>query len=148
MTRTELAVKKFTDGYNCAQAVFCAFCDKFGLDEETAFKITEGFGLGMGGLKDECGAVTGMFMTMGLQNSDGAFLESTTKLDTYDKMKAAGAFFTEKNGSLMCRDLLIKGKELKATASPEEIAAAKGKNLMCVRCVETAAKYLEENIVK
>lgn len=148
MTRTELAVKKFTDGYNCAQAVLCAYCDKFGLDEETAFKITEGFGLGMGGYKDECGAVTGMFMTIGLQNSDGSLVGSKTKLDTYDKLKAAGEAFAAENGSIMCRDLLPKGKELKANASPEEIAAANGKNLMCVKCVKTAAEYLEKNIVK
>ena len=148
MTRTELAVKKFTDGYNCAQAVLCAYCDKFGMDEVAAFKLTEGFGLGMGGYKDECGAVTGMFMTIGLQNSDGLLQGSATKLNTYEKLKAAGEAFAEENGSIMCRDLIGKGKALKEAATPEEIAAARGKNLMCVKCVRSAAEYLEKNIVK
>ena len=33
-----------------------------GMDEINAFKIAEGFGSGMGGLRHTCGAVTAMFM--------------------------------------------------------------------------------------
>ena len=40
------------------------------MDEETMFRIAEGFGFGMG-MMDICGAVTGMFMVMGLDNSVG-----------------------------------------------------------------------------
>lgn len=149
MKRSELAVEKFVKGYNCAQAVLCAYCDVFGMDEETAFKLAEGFGLGMGGYKDECGAVTGMFMTIGLQNSDGVLDgTSATKKDTYAKLRTAGRDFEEKMGSIMCGDLLKLGKDLAAKATPEEIKFANGKQLICVECVRTAAEYLENNIVK
>ena len=35
-------------GFGCAQAVLAAFCEDFGLDVETALKISTGFGSGMG----------------------------------------------------------------------------------------------------
>ena len=57
-------------GYNCAQAVACSFCEEFGIDQETMFRVSEGFGLGMG-MMDMCGAVTGMLMVIGMENSVG-----------------------------------------------------------------------------
>ena len=44
-------------GYNCAQAVACAFLDQVEVDEKTLFAIMEGFGGGMGGKQATCGAV-------------------------------------------------------------------------------------------
>lgn len=46
--RKDCTQKLHDEGYNCAQAVVCAYCDSFGLDRDTAFKMAEGFGLGMG----------------------------------------------------------------------------------------------------
>ena len=69
-TRVDKVAEKHKSGYNCAQAVACAYCDLVGIDEETMFRIAEGFGFGMG-MMDICGAVTGMFMVMGLDNSVG-----------------------------------------------------------------------------
>ena len=52
-------------------------------DEEHMFRMTEGFGLGMGGLMDTCGAVTGMFLTISLANSAGDMDKPLlTKMDT------------------------------------------------------------------
>ncbi len=148
MKCSEKALENFYKGYNCAQSVLCAFSEQAGLDEETAFKIAEGFGLGMGGYKDECGAVTGMFMTIGLKNSDGVLDgTSTTKKDTYAILREAGKDFEGKTGAIMCRDLLAMEKEMAANASPEEIKAACGKALICVKCVKTASEYLENNII-
>ncbi len=57
------------------------------MDEETMFRIAEGFGFGMG-MMDICGAVTGMFMVMGLDNSVGnPDNGKLTKADTYKKVK-------------------------------------------------------------
>ena len=60
MNRVERAAEYHKKGYNCAQAIVCAFCDKVGLDEETAFKVSEGLGLGVSDTYGTCGAVTGM----------------------------------------------------------------------------------------
>lgn len=36
--RAKLAQDFHNQGYNCAQAVVCAYCDLAGLDRETAYK--------------------------------------------------------------------------------------------------------------
>ena len=45
---TERAAELFGKGFNCSQAVFAAFCDKFGMDEKTALKVASGLGGGVG----------------------------------------------------------------------------------------------------
>ena len=42
MNRAERAAEYHKKGYNCAQAIVCAFCDKAGLDEETALGYLSG----------------------------------------------------------------------------------------------------------
>ena len=54
MNRAERAAEYHKKGYNCAQAIVCAFCDKAGLDEETAFKVSEGLGLGVSDTYGTC----------------------------------------------------------------------------------------------
>ncbi|MBS5429477.1 C-GCAxxG-C-C family protein [Merdimonas faecis] len=125
------AVARFEKMYNCCQAVICAYCEELGMKEEDAFRLTEGFGSGMGGLKDTCGAVTGMFMTIGLKNSAGKMDEPfATKMDTYQKLLEAAEKFKEKNGSLYCRDL-------KTEDGPQPLPC-------CMKCVEDAAQIIDE----
>ena len=125
------AGERFEKMYNCCQAVICAYCEELGMKEEDAFRLTEGFGSGMGGLKDTCGAVTGMFMTIGLKNSAGKMDEPfATKMDTYQKLLEAAEKFKEKNGSLYCRDL-------KTEDGPQPLPC-------CMKCVEDAAQIIDE----
>ena len=37
MNQAQKAAEYHQKGYNCAQPIVCAFCDKVGLDEKTAF---------------------------------------------------------------------------------------------------------------
>ena len=60
------AKENFLNGYNCCQAVFLACTDELGLDTETRAKIASSFGGGMGGMRQVCGAVSGMLMALGL----------------------------------------------------------------------------------
>lgn len=116
--------------YNCCQAVICAYCDEFGIDDTSIFKLTEGYGLGMGGLKDTCGAVTGMFMAISMHNSAGDKENPRkTKIDTYSDIREAAAKFEEQCGSIYCRDL-------KTTDT----------FVACNRCVEIAAQYVEKYV--
>ena len=125
------AVERFEKMYNCCQAVICAYCEELGMKEEDAFRLTEGFGSGMGGLKDTCGAVTGMFMTIGLKNSAGKMDEPfATKMDTYQKLLEAAEKIKEKNGSLYCQDL-------KTEDGPQPLPC-------CMKCVEDAAQIIDE----
>ena len=129
--KKEMAVERFMKGYNCCQAVACAYCEELGMREEDVFKMTEGFGSGMGGLKDTCGAVTGMFLTISLANSAGDMENpKLTKADTYRKFREAAAKFRDEMGSIYCRDLLTE----------------KGQQplLCCIRCVECAAGIVDK----
>ena len=42
-SRVEHAIALHQKGYNCAQAVICTYADLFGIDEQTAYKMSEGF---------------------------------------------------------------------------------------------------------
>lgn len=125
------AVRRFEKRYNCCQAVVCAYCEELGMKEEDAFRLAEGFGSGMGGLKETCGAVTGMFMVIGLKNSAGKMEDPfATKMDTYQKLLEAAEKFREKNGSLCCRDL-------KTEEGPQPLPC-------CMKCVEDASRIIDE----
>ena len=50
-SRVAKTIELHKKGYNCAQAVACAYCDLVGVDEDTMFKMAEGFGAGMGGME-------------------------------------------------------------------------------------------------
>ena len=96
---------KHTRGYNCAQIVLCSYAEELGIDEETLFRISEGFGAGMGGMMQTCGAVTAMFMALGLANSSGDLQACDTKPQTMEKVRELAAEFEKKNGSIVCREL-------------------------------------------
>lgn len=131
--RIEKAAAYHKKGYNCAQSVLCAYCDLFGLDEVTAFRISEGFGLGMGNMEGTCGALTAVDMLMGLKNSDGSLEAPKTKRETYKKVKELHEAFEVKNGSVIC-------KELKGVDSGTPLRSCDG-------CIEDAAR-LVENILR
>lgn len=102
--RAERAQRLHAQGYNCAQAVACAYCDQFGMDEETAFRVAEGFGFGMG-IMEVCGALSAAFMLAGLRGSKGTDHPGKTKGQTYKTTKALAEAFQEKNGTYLCREL-------------------------------------------
>ncbi|MCR4604583.1 MAG: C-GCAxxG-C-C family protein, partial [Eubacterium sp.] len=52
---SEKAKGLFLEGYNCSQAVLCAFQDVTGLNGETAAKVSSSFGGGMGRMREVCG---------------------------------------------------------------------------------------------
>ena len=136
MNRAELAKNKHKEGYNCAEAVLCAFCDKTGLDEKTALNLSEGFGGGIGGLNSVCGAVTGMIMAANLilGNADPEN-PAATKKESYARTKRMAEEFLAKNSSIICSDL--KGND--------NTPALRS----CQGCIEDAVNildsYLEEN---
>ena len=131
--RAERAQSLHNKGYNCAQAVVCAYCDLFGLDEETAYKMAEGFGLGMG-MMDTCGALSAAFMLAGMQGSKGTEHPGETKAQTYKTTKMLAAAFREKNGTYLCREL--KG-----------IADGKMRR-SCPGCIKDACSLIETALIK
>lgn len=128
-TRIEEATERQLRGYNCAQAVACAYCDLAGVDESTMFKLTEGLGMGMGGMNGTCGAISAGCILAGFLNSSGT-VDKLTKFDTQKLSKEMTKRFIEKVGALSCKE--IKGLET-------------GKTLMsCPNCVITAAQIVQD----
>ena len=127
--RIKRAYDNHKKGYNCAQSVVCAYSDLLGVDEETLFKLSEGFGLGMG-MMSTCGAVTGMFMAAGLVNSSGNLQACNTKPETMKIIKQLRDAFEQKNGSLICREL--KGVDTRKVLRS------------CDGCIEDAVRIVGE----
>lgn len=104
--RIKLAINNHQKGYNCSQAVLCAYHDLMGMDETQAFKLAEGFGSGMGGLRHTCGAVTAMFMVASYFASDGDTTQNDSRKSCYANIHDLAKQFEVKNSSLMCAQLL------------------------------------------
>jgi len=128
-TRIEETLEKHKKGYNCAQAVACTYCDLAGIDEELIFKLTEGFGAGMGSMGCTCGAVSGAIALAGMKNSKGSG-NPTSKAETYQISKKILKKFEEMNGSVVCKEL--KGIDTKKVLRS------------CDGCIQDAAKIIEE----
>ncbi|MBE5961420.1 MAG: C_GCAxxG_C_C family protein [Lachnospiraceae bacterium] len=109
--RVQKAMENHKKGYNCCQAVACAYADLVGVDEETMFRIAEGFGAGMGGLEGVCGAISGAVMLAGLKTSTCNLESPNSKGKTYLESKEILERFKEMNQSIICKEL--KGIETK-----------------------------------
>lgn len=106
MTRKEQAVAYYQEGYNCAQAVLCAYCDIWDMDKDIAYRISEGYGGGMGQMGEVCGAVSATFSAVGLENSSGCKEPGATKKTTYGQVKQLAEKFKNSQGTIYCRELL------------------------------------------
>ncbi len=106
MDRKELAVEKHKRGYNCCQAVACAFAGEIGMDESLLYKIGEGFGAGMGTGAGVCGALSGAVILAGLLYSDGDCAEAgQTKSKTVAAAAQMQKKFVDKAQRLCCMDI-------------------------------------------
>ena len=128
-TRVDKVAEKHKSGYNCAQAVACAYCDLVGIDEETMFRMTEGLGLGMGGMEGTCGAITGACVLAGMKNSTGNLEKPNSKGASYKLSRQIVEEFKNQNGATQCRELkgVDTGKVLRA----------------CPDCIRDAARIAE-----
>ena len=126
-------------GFSCSQAVFSTLAPELGIDEESALKISSAFGGGMMRHGEVCGAVTGSLMTLGLKfGSDRPDSEEKVREVSQELMRQ----FKEKNGSLLCKELL--GYHL---IIPEEREKAKESGVfgkVCPHLVFQATELTEE----
>ncbi|MCM1544470.1 MAG: C-GCAxxG-C-C family protein [Ruminococcus sp.] len=143
MSRAENAKANFFNGYNCSQAVVVAFADLLEIDEITAKKMSMGLGGGMGRLREVCGAVSGAAMVLGaLYGGEDA----SDKASAYAKIQQFAEKFKEKNGTIICRELLGLDKNIKQSPIPEERSKEYYEKRPCPQKVYEAAQILEEMI--
>lgn len=105
-TKREIAKNYFHMGYNCAQSVLLAFHSELALTEVQAAKMAAGFGAGIGRLREVCGAVCGMVLTMNLFGGSADPGDNAAKAAYYADIQAAAKTFEAQNGSIICRELL------------------------------------------
>ena len=144
MSRADLAKSNFMKGYNCSQAVLLAFADLAHLDEETALKISSSFGGGMGRMREVCGTVSGIFMAAGMIFYDAGAPAAKEKSNQYAIVQELARRFKEKNGSIICAELLGAARPKHETAQPEARTAAYYQKRPCVGCVEDCAEIVEQ----
>jgi hypothetical protein len=57
MTKADDAVALFQQGFNCTQSILSVFAPDFGLDQDTARRISHGFGAGIARMDKICGSL-------------------------------------------------------------------------------------------
>ncbi len=140
--KVEKAKELFKSGYNCSQAVLGVFCEELGLDFNTAMKISCSFGGGMGRMREVCGTVSGMFMAVGLAKASASD-SAVEKGEHYKRVQELARRFKEKNGSIICRELL-QGVESSTSPNPSKRTETYYKKRPCVDLVGDAVEILEE----
>ena len=139
MDAVELAVSRFDKDHSCSQAIFSAYSEQFGVEYDTAVKITAGFGGGMARMAKTCGAVTGAIMVLGLK-CGGPDSESREK--TYKLVQEFAEGFKRRNGSLECKDLL--GCDLSKPGGHQYAKEQRLYTTVCTPIVRQAAEILDE----
>jgi len=143
--KSDVAKALFRNGANCAQAVVGAYAEECGLEFDQAMRLASSFGAGMGRLREVCGAVSGMFMVIGLKEGYCDLKSKTLKDQHYARVQALAAEFKSKTGSLICRELLGLPKGADASVSEERTEEYYRKR-PCADLVGLAAQLVEEHL--
>jgi len=104
--RIQRAVELFMQGYGCCQSVVCAFADLYGLDEDMALRISAGFGGGVGRLRMMCGTVSALVILAGLEKGQTRGEDREGKAACYQLVRELLETFKQRNGSIICAELL------------------------------------------
>ena len=141
--RSERAKELFSEGYNCAQAVAGAFSDVFSMEFDVLMKTISSFGGGMGRLREVCGAVSGMFFVAGALYGYDDPNAKEEKTEHYRLIQTLAEKFRERNGSIICRELLEE-VDKPITHIPSERTETYYKKRPCKELVADAVLVLAE----
>ena len=97
--RREKAVELKHNGYNCCQAVLCAFADELPLAEDNLKRIGAAYGVGMGCMEATCGALCAAEMILGMKKYEGSTTSGGRRLWT-DRSEAETARHTSPEGDV------------------------------------------------
>lgn len=139
----DLAIAKFSEGFNCAQSVIFSFAKDLGVDENMALKTACGLGAGMGRKEEVCGAVTGGILVIGTKYGRGAGDDRTATEMTYAKTRELMDSFAVRHGTFICRKLL-NGCELTTAEGQKQFKENDLLNKTCKPCVQSVVEILEK----
>ncbi|MBR1730987.1 MAG: C_GCAxxG_C_C family protein [Ruminococcus sp.] len=97
MDKKSLTLEYKHNGCNCCQAVIAAYCDELGINLEAAKRLGAAFGLGMGNMQGDCGALCGAQIVLGLTSYNGFPIGS--------KARQLFTEFERRCGAVVCADL-------------------------------------------
>lgn len=146
LSRQDRAEQLFKSGFNCAQSVFAAFSDKYGIDEETALKISASFGAGFGRMREVCGCFSAIAMIAGLETGSAVPFDAQGKQHNYEIVqKLAEEYKKVSGGSIVCRELLgiAGGYRADNAVKPSERTEEYYKKRPCVLLVRNACTIIE-----
>lgn len=138
----ENALEKFSQKFNCAQIAFAHGAYFLGLDLDIALKIPAVFGGGMHH-GNECGAVTGALMAIGLKYGNNKPNDAEQVAVALKKQAEFEEKFKNLHQSIMCRDLL-EGMDF---GKPEDVPKIIQSGLtatLCPKLVSSACDILDE----
>lgn len=147
MTKGEIAKAYFYQGYNCSQSIVLTFCEEMGLEKRIALRLASPFGGGMGRLREVCGAVSGVFMVLGVLYGYDDPKDRVGKIALYHRVQELASRFRAEQGSIVCRELL--GGAPDSNPTPEARTEAYYAKRPCPELIARAAElldaYLKEN---
>lgn len=141
-------------GYNCCQAVFLAYNDIFGIDDDTAAALSSGFGGGIGRLREVCGSVSGMVLLAGLISPAADPSAKADRTRNYALVQEVAGEFREINGSIVCKELLglvpmgSSSSAPKESPEPSDRTAEYYKKRPCEELVGISARIIGEKIAQ
>ena len=98
----------FLKGYNCSQSVVAAFAPQLGLTEETALRLSAGFGAGIGRMREVCGAFCGVVTVLSMVYADPTDPKDKSRM--YALVQQAAEQYRTRNGggSIICRPISLE----------------------------------------
>ena len=129
-TLSEKAVRRFREGFNCAQSVLLTMPEHWRGRSNLIPKIATAFGGGIGRCGSVCGALTGSIMAIGIRyGTNEPSLEK--RLKAYELAQSVYKQFEEHCGSVLCRELI--GYDL---PNPEELKKAQDTKVFEEKCAQ------------
>jgi C_GCAxxG_C_C family probable redox protein len=139
--RPQHAVDRFLASMNCSQAVLETYAPMVGLSTDNARRVSAAFAGGMG-MGEECGAVTGAFMVIGLKYGKTVDRNSRADKKTFAAVARFMEEFKKRHQKTGCSELL--GTDM---GTPEGVKEAADKGLFTSACpgyVRSAAEILDD----
>jgi C_GCAxxG_C_C family probable redox protein len=131
MDKKDLVLEYYLGEYNCAQSIVLSFQKEMGMTKEDLAKISLGFGGGIGGTQNICGALTGGVIVLG----------ALCKNDVKDSIKKMINEFEMKNKYIECANILQLDFNNELTEKEKEIKKEK-----CIKCVQDVVGIVEKLI--
>lgn len=144
--KVDAALENFSNGYNCAQSVFLAFCKDYGIDRETACKLVNALGGGICKSGNMCGALSAGCLAMSAVQGKPDPSQPERQAKTYLLGHEMIDRFCEAFGATDCPSLL--GYDL---SDPEQMQAAVDANAFqtnCRKLIQKSVEMAEEYIAK